>query len=119
MISEQIERTKALFHEKLGVRAVDLMRTTAKAKSRIPRRIYAQAMVLARAEPLAAHPKLRLTLDGTALGVAADEVQSYLDGIDVADRRKGWLLGVMGGLVFNLILFGVLLVVVLMWRGYL
>ncbi len=105
--------------EKLGVRGKDLGTALGKARHRLPRRVYRQAMTLVRAEPLAGHPKLRLTLDNEALSKAAAGVSEHLDAIDLADRRKGWWLGTLGGLSFNMILMAVALVGVLIWRGYL
>ncbi|MBL4768986.1 MAG: hypothetical protein JKY94_14950 [Rhodobacteraceae bacterium] len=113
-----IAQTKALLREKLGVRASDMARAVAKAKRRLPGGVYKQALLLAKAEPLAAHPKLRLTLDAATLATAAGDVQQYLNAIDLADRRKGWILGMLGGLAFNMVLFLVLLVALLYWRGF-
>ncbi len=95
-----------------------MTRAVGKAKNRLPRRIYNQALLLAKAEPLSVHPKLCLTLDAPALGEAAGDVQKYLKSIDLADQRKGWILGMLGGLAFNMILFVVVLVLVLYWRGF-
>lgn len=104
---------------KLGVRGNDLAAVLARARHRLPRRVYRQGMALVAAEPLAAHPRLRLTLDGVALASAAQVVHAHLDVIDLADRRKGWWLGALGALSFNLILMGVLLTGFLVWRGIL
>ena len=111
-IADLISQTKDLMREKLGVRALDM------AKNRLPGKVYSQAMVLAKAETLSAHPKLCLTLDAPALALAASDVQAYLNTIDLADRRKGWILGMLGSLAFNLILFVVVLGLVLYWRGF-
>ena len=89
----------------------------AKARHRLPRRIHRQASRLAKAEPLAGHPKLRLTLDAEGLHAAAFEVQAHLAAIDLADRRKGWWLGMLGGLAFNILLSLVMALVFLRWRG--
>lgn len=118
-INVQIQTIKALLREKLGVRGADLNTALRRARYRLPRKIYRQGMELVRAAPLAGHPKLRLTLDQAALAAAASGVQTHLAAIDVADRRKGWWLGMLGGLAFNLILAVVLLIVVLKWRGFL
>jgi hypothetical protein len=117
-ISGLIAQTKTLMREKLGVRGADMARAVAKAKRQLPGNVYKQALLLAKAEPLSVHPKLCLTLDAPALGEAAGDVQLYLNALDVADRRKGYILGMLGGLAFNLILFVVLLIVVLYWRGF-
>ena len=113
-----IAQTKTLMREKLGVRGADMARAVARAKRQLPTKVYKQALLLANAEPLAVHPKLRLTLDAPALAAAAGEVQQYLNAIDMADRRKGRILGMLGGMAFNMILFVVLLVVLLYWRGF-
>ena len=104
---------------KLGVRGKNLAAAMAKARHRLPRRIYRQGMILVAAEPLAAHPKLRLTLDQPALRAAADEISAHLATIDLAEKRKSWLLGMLGGLSFNLILMVALLISFLVWRGFL
>jgi hypothetical protein len=117
-ISDLISQTKDLMRQKLGVGASDMARAVAKAKNRLPSNTYNQALLLAKAEPLSAHPKLCLTLDAPTLELAAGDVQDYLNSIDLADRRKGWVLGMLGGLAFNMILFVVVLALVLYWRGF-
>jgi len=104
--------------DKLGVRGKDLPSALSKARHRLPRRIYRQALTLVTAEPLAQHPRLRLTLDHPALEAATAEVNAYLETLDTADRRKGWWLGMLGGLSFNLILMVALLIGFLVWRGF-
>lgn len=118
-LSQMIAGIDAQLREKLGVRGKDLKAALGKARHRLPRRVYRQAMSLVLAEPLAGHPKLCLTLDHEALTKAAAGVSEHLEAIDLADRRKGWWLGTLGGLSFNLILMAVALVAVLVWRGFL
>ncbi|WP_171128673.1 MULTISPECIES: hypothetical protein [unclassified Ruegeria] len=116
-VQSQIAETIELLRGKLGVRDKTLAASVKRAKRRLPRRVYKEAMVLAQAEPLADHPKLRLVLDTKRLARAADEVQSHLRAIDLADRRWGWFLGLLGSLSFNLIALTVLALIVLYWRG--
>ncbi len=78
----------------------------------------ASVEALAEAETFATHPKLRFTLDATALTKAATGAQDHLNAIDLSDRRKGWWLGMLGGLAFNFLLATTLLIIVLIWRGY-
>ncbi|TMV09685.1 hypothetical protein FGK63_01030 [Ruegeria sediminis] len=117
VIQDQIAATIALLRKKLGVRGKTLAASLRRAKHRLPRRIYAHAMQLARAEPMAQHPKLRLTLNTPQLNDAAHEVQTHLRAIDLADRRRGWFLGMLGGMAFNILLLLVLIFVLLRWRG--
>ncbi|WP_170351282.1 MULTISPECIES: hypothetical protein [Ruegeria] len=117
-IQTQIAQTVQLLRKKLGVRDKTLTASIRKAKRQLPRRIYKQALLLASAEPMAAHPKLRLVLDTPKLARASEEVQAHLSGINRADRRLGWFLGMLGGLAFNLIALTVLLLIFLWWQGF-
>ena len=100
-----------------GVGGADLAEVLRRAGRYLPRRLRREAALLARAEPLAAHPRLRCTLDAAQLERAERALNAHLGGIDLADRRKGWWLGVLGGLAFNLLLFAALLIWLLVWRG--
>ncbi|WP_170761998.1 hypothetical protein [Ruegeria lacuscaerulensis] len=116
-IQSQIAQTVQLLRKKLGVRDKTLTASVRKAKRRLPRRIYKQAMMLANAEQMAAHPKLRLVLDTPKLIQASEDVQAHLSRINLADRRWGWFLGMLGGLAFNLLALAVLLLIFLRWQG--
>lgn len=116
-IETRIAEIAALMHAKLGVRGASLRAALRRARRLLPRRIRAQLRLLAEAEAFVHHPKLRLTLDVPALTKAAGEVEAHLNAIDLADRRKGWWLGMLGGMAFNVLAFCGLLVVVLRWRG--
>lgn len=117
-IQSQIAQTVQLLRDKLGVRDKTLTASVKKAKRQLPRRVYKQAMLLAQAEQMAAHPKLRLVLDTPKLVQASEDVQEYLGGISLADRRLGWFLGMLGGLAFNMLALFVLLLVFLRWQGF-
>ncbi len=118
-IPDRIAEITALMHARVGGRGTTLHAVLRRARHRLPRRIRAQAARLAEAESFAAHPRLRLTLDAQALDKAASEVETHLNTIDLADRRKGWWLGMLGGLAFNMLAFLALLLAVLVWRDYL
>ena len=51
------------------------------------------------------------------LGKAAGALETHLKSIDLADRRKGFFLGVLGTMAFNILLLAALLFAVLRWRG--
>lgn len=112
-----IARVAALMRERLGVSGGTLAACLERAGRQLPWRIRRQARRLAEAEPSLEHPRLGLVADHRRLRGAAREVRAHLERIDVADRRKGWWLGVLAGAAFNILLFGVLLVLVLHWKG--
>ncbi|MBK0328521.1 hypothetical protein I5535_14625 [Rhodobacteraceae bacterium F11138] len=118
-IQTQIAHGLGLLRDKLGIHATGLRAALPRARRQLPRRVGKDLKLLADAEPLLAHPKLRQTVDRASLSAAAGALTRHLEGIDKADRRKGWWLGMLGGLAFNLLAFSVLLIVVLIWRGYL
>ena len=117
-IQGQIADTVQLLRAKLGVKDKTLTASVRKAKRRLPRRIYKQAMLLARAEQMAAHPKLRLVLDTPKLAQASEEVQTHLTAINLADRRWGWFLSFLGSLALGFLALSALVLVVLRWRGF-
>ncbi|NVO57187.1 hypothetical protein HW561_15440 [Rhodobacteraceae bacterium B1Z28] len=115
-IQTRIAQTIALLRTKLGVRGKTLTASVQRAKRRLPRRVYKQALVLARAEQMAAHPKLRQVLDNPKLVQASEDVQAHLGSINLADRRMGWFLGLLGGLAFNMLALTALVLLFLWWR---
>ncbi len=115
-VQTQIADTISLLREKLGVKDKTLAASIRRAKRRLPRRVYSQALVLAQAESIAEHPKLRMVLDTPKLTRASNEVQEHLRSINLADRRLGWFLGMLGGLVFNLFTLTALILIILRWR---
>ena len=68
---------------------------------------------------MAAHPKLALRVDRGRVARAHAEVCAHLRRIDPADRRRGAILGMLGGLAFNLLLLAGLALAFLRWRGIL
>lgn len=107
-----------LFDEKLSLRRGTLQTRLNRAGRRLPARIRAQAQLVAEAETLADHPKLALRIDQVRVARAHAEVRAHLRSIDPADRRRGAILGLLGGLAFNLLLLAGLTLAFLRWRGF-
>lgn len=115
-LDQDIEGIRTLLKEREHASG-DLAAALKSARRRLPGRIYKQGMKLAGALPLLDHPKLRLTIDEKPLRGAAREVRAHLEKIDLADRRKGFWLDVLGSIGFAMLTVIILLVVVLRWRG--
>ena len=107
----------ALLDEKLSLRRGPLQTRLNRAGRRLPARIRAQAQLIAEAETLATHPKLSLRIDRDRVARAHAEVRAHLRAIDAADRRRGAVLGLLGGLAFNMLLLAALTLAFLRWRG--
>ena len=117
-ISHMAQDLCALLDEKLSLRRGPLQTRLGRAGRRLPARIRAQAQLVAEAEMLAAHPKLCLRIDRDRVTRAHAEVRAHLRSIDPADRRRGAILGLLGGLAFNLLLLAGLTLAFLRWRGF-
>ena len=70
------------------------------------------------AEKQAGHPKLSRQLDGVKITMAFDMLGEALARVDMKDRRKGLILGVLGSMAFNLIALIALFVLFALWRGW-
>ena len=116
-IQTRIAETIQLLRKKLGVRDKTLAASVRRARRRLPRTVYKQALVLARAEAMMDHPRLRLVVDTPALQKASDDVQTHLRSIDLADRRRGWILSVLGSIALGILVLGGVTIFVLRWRG--
>ncbi|MBE1283931.1 MAG: hypothetical protein GJ676_11530 [Rhodobacteraceae bacterium] len=116
-MTDLIEKLRLALRAKEGVGGGDLKSALRKARHRLPRRVRKQAQKLVQAAPLAGHPKLCLTLDHADLRKAGTEVLRYLETVDLADRRKGWWLGMLGAMAFNILALIALVIAVLIWRG--
>ncbi|MBB94414.1 MAG: hypothetical protein CML68_07420 [Rhodobacteraceae bacterium] len=117
-LSARMDDVSRLLKEKHGVRGSTLARRLRRANARLPRRLRQDAQILQEAETLSDHPRLAMTLNDARYMRAADAMVEHLDTIDVADRRKGFWLGVLGGMAFNLLAALILFLVALAVLGY-
>lgn len=83
----------------------------------LPHRVRRLGARLAAAQPMLDHPHLRMTLDHHRLLADATELHTHLRRINAAQQRQTWWLGVLGGLMFNLALFGALVLAFVYWYG--
>ncbi|MHA6265028.1 hypothetical protein ACXYMO_17650 [Arenibacterium sp. CAU 1754] len=113
------EELADLLRDKMGVRAKSFPAAFQKARRRLPRKVQKQGDTLIAGLSEMSHPKLRQTVDTARLDAADADIREFLQSIDVADRRKGWWLGVLGGVAFNILAVLAIVLVFLVWRGYL
>lgn len=114
---QQTKDINDLLRRKLGVRGRGFAARLHRAGRRLPKAARRAGEDIVRAQALIDQPKLARFLDVAELDNAFNTLTRQLSGIDAADRRKGAILGTLGGLVFNLIALIVVLIVLLRWRG--
>lgn len=117
-IAEKVEAVQALLQTKFGLRKRALPKMLRKTGRRLPRRLQARAQVLVKAQELAAHPKLARRVDHAAVSRAFEDVQTHLQSIDVADRRKGAILELAGSVAFNVLAVAGAFIIWLRWSGH-
>lgn len=108
-----------LLRAKLGVSARDLEQGLRRAGRRLPGRVRAQGARVVAAQKMAGNPKLARQLDPREFSRAYAEVSAHLAAIDVADRRKGRLIGLAAVVAANLLIVITAFLFWLSWRGYL
>lgn len=116
-IRTHAETLRRLMAKQLGLRHGPLSRRLAKAGRRLPTGVRKDISLVAEAEEMARNPRLALRLDTSTIDPAFDRAAAHLRAIDVADRRKGLFLSILGSVAFNILAVIVLLIVMLRWRG--
>ena len=115
----QVDAISTGLQKKLRLKPAPFPTLVARSRKGLPRHIWLKAKALADAQEYAQHPKLSHTLDFPDLSKSALLVQAHLKALDIADERRGRRLSLMGSLSFNLIVVVALVIIVLVWRGFL
>lgn len=80
-----------------------------RAGRRLPRRQRRAGAIVLGAQDWMAHPKLARVLDRTQIDNAFADLLAYLQGLDPKEVRKTAILRLLGSILLNLIVLGVLL----------
>lgn len=118
-LRKAVLRLEKLLAARFGVETGPLALRAARVGRRLPRGVRRDLALVGEAAQLAGHPRLGVLHDRAAVMAAAERARARLEAEDVADRRKGLVLGVLAGLAFNLMLLVVGLLWLLRWRGFL
>ena len=117
MIKSNADALRSLLAKRLGLKRGSLAKRAAKAGRMLPSGVCHDIKIVAEAEQMARNPKLAIRLDPNATKSAYDRAATHLKAIDVADRRKGIALSMLGSMAFNFLAAITLFIVVLRWRG--
>lgn len=116
--TEEAERLANLLEARLGIKGQGLEVKLRRAGRLVPKRIRADAMLVIEAARLEDNPKLARMLDEATIAAAASKVEIWLNSIDPAERRTNRIIGFLSSNALNLMATGTLVIVVLVWRGY-
>ncbi|WP_166417584.1 hypothetical protein [Cochlodiniinecator piscidefendens] len=107
-----------LMGEKLSVRGGNLAERVRKAGRMLPRHVRREVGYLIEAIELSEHPKFASRVDERRVKSAHRVCLHHLKSVNVADRRIGTVLTILGGTALAIILVGAGLIAVLTIRGY-
>ena len=113
-----VGRLDRLFESRLKLTRGDFDARAAKARRRLPHKLRKDLTRILEARRFADHPKLARTLDAPAIRAAAGRLERHLNAVDLADQRKGRILGVLASIMAGIIVVVALVVIVLRWRGF-
>jgi len=113
------QELETLLAEKHGLSSGPLSRRLTKGLRRAPRAVKRAADGFVQAQIQMGNPKLMRLMDKAQVESQFQTLRDHLRAIDVADRRKGLVLSLLGSLGFNLIAVAAILVILLVWRGFL
>jgi hypothetical protein len=113
----RVKHIRRLLRRQLGLRGSSLTDILPKSRRFLPRDVQAALSRLADGEQAMEHPRLRAILEADPLSAESKIVRKHLISVDVAHRRKGQWLGIIGAIVINLMCLGVGIALLLRWLG--
>ncbi|MEM8653326.1 MAG: hypothetical protein AAGF36_01160 [Pseudomonadota bacterium] len=117
-IQDRADRLQAALVTAFGVSGKSLAVALRRTGRRLPRRLHVEAQKIVQAQGFGGHPKRLRQIDSAALSLAETRVVTFLDGIDRADRRKGFWLGMAGAVAFNILVVVAAVVTWMWWAGH-
>ena len=116
-ITAKAEEVRLALRAKLNARGRTLTKAVAHAGRLLPKKLAKQAAIIIKAQGFGGNPKLMRRIDMGAIDTAHSGIMTFLDAIDVQERRKTRVLRWFGGMAFNLILITTSFVIWLWWSG--
>ena len=117
-IQQMADRVAVLLEEKLGVKGKGLSEKLRKAGGRLPSSVRAEARYLDTAAIQAQNPKLLMQVDDGRVAGAYDACVKFLAAVNPGAKRRAMLMGIASSVAFSLFVVGLLVLVVLRWRGF-
>jgi len=115
-ISDEIAKAMG---EKIGAKGRGLKAKLRHSGRQLPGDVRDSIKFVIEAERKMANPKLMKQVDPLEVGRAKHAVLSYLQNADPTEATRKAAANYFSGLALNLLLLAVLIVAILMWRGFL
>ncbi|WP_413875095.1 hypothetical protein [Albidovulum sp.] len=118
-VQQMAGRVAELMEARLRVRGRGLAEKLRRGGRLLPRKVRRKAEFLARSAEQAGVPRLQMQLDHERIAEAYDACVHYLKPLGASARRRAVLLEMVTGFATGLFVTGVLVVALLLWRGFL
>lgn len=118
-VQQMAGRVAELMEARLRIRGQGLGEKLRHGGRLLPRRVRRKAEFLAQAAQAAAIPRLQVQLDHERIADAYDACVRYLKPLGASARRRAVMIEMITGLAAGVFVTAVLVVVVLLWRGFL
>ena len=117
-IQQMADRVAQLLDERLSLGGRDLGAKLQRGGRMLPKRVREGAALLAASAEKAKNPKLLGQIDMGAVTDAYDACVRHLMTVDPATRRKTMWAGAVGFVGYGILFLIILIVAVLVWRGF-
>ena len=118
-VQQMANRVADLMEQRLRVGGSGLAAKLERGARFLPRKVRREARYLAEADQAARVPRLQMQLDYEKIARAYDVCVRYLKPLGASARRKAILLDILTGFGSGIFVTIVLVLVVMMWRGFL
>lgn len=117
-VQQMAGRVAELMEARLRIRGTGLAEKLRRGGRFLPRRARREAEFLARSAEQAALPRLQMQLDHRRIADAYDTCVRYLKPLGRSARRRRILLEILTGFAAGLAATAVLVLALLLWRGF-
>ncbi len=118
-VQQMAGRVAELMEARLRVRGRGLGEKLRRGGRLLPRKVRRQAELLARSAEQAEVPRLQMQLDHERIAEAYDACVRYLKPLGASARRRAVLLEMVTGFATGIFVTALLVVGLLLWRGFL
>ena len=115
---QMVDEVRAALADKLRVRGRSLAVQVRKAGRRLPSAVRRDAVYLVQTIGLVDNPKLARMIDMRRAQLAHRNILAFLETVDVAAERRGIALQIATSIALALLVIGLLLLFVLVQRGF-
>ncbi len=117
-MQQMVDEVREGLKGKLRVRGRSLAVQVRKAGRRLPRGVRRDAQFFVQSIGLADNPKLSRMIDMHRAQAAHRNIMSHLETVDVAAERRATALGILASITLAILVIGIVLLYVLVQRGF-